>query len=124
MLKYPDSQLLVNSILEFFRTVSDVLFFYIEASDECAAFHNHLLALIDAYSKTQSQKYQCIQALIDCDEELENKTKDLVKLIQILCHSVSKTFMPTYDGAGSVENSAKVALLGLFSYCNNYFISS
>lgn len=115
MLKYPESQVLTCAILEFFRTVSDILFFYVEGSEECAAFHNHLIALINAYNNTQLQKYQSIH-LFAVNDELEDKTKDLVTLIEILCHSVSKTFMPTYDGAGSVENSAKVALLGFILF--------
>ncbi|KAI1726547.1 exportin-4 [Ditylenchus destructor] len=111
MAQKPESQLLVNSILEFFKTTADVLFFYIESSDECAIFHKALLSLIDSYKKTQLQKYHSLAA--SQDEEEESKTADLCTLIEILCHSVSKTFMPTFDGAGSVENSAKIALIGL-----------
>ncbi|KAI1733017.1 exportin-4 [Ditylenchus destructor] len=111
MAQKPESQLLVNSILEFFKTTADVLFFYIESSEECAIFHKALLSLIDSYKKTQLQKYRSLTA--SQDEEEESKTADLCTLIEILCHSVSKTFMPTFDGAGSVENSAKIALIGL-----------
>lgn len=110
MSKYAHSQLLVNSILEFFKTVTDVLFFYIESSDECQTFHLTLLNLIVVYRNTQIEKYR--RMVVDDDERLENQTRDLCALIEILCYSVSKTFMPTYDGAGSVEHSAKVALSG------------
>lgn len=113
LLKYSESQMLVCAILEFFKTVSDNLFFYVESSEQCAEFHKHLIELINAYSITQLQKYQSIY-ISAVNEELENKIKDLITLIEVLCFSVSKTYMPTFDGAGSVENSAKVALLGQF----------
>uniref|UniRef100_A0A915E073 Exportin-4 n=1 Tax=Ditylenchus dipsaci TaxID=166011 RepID=A0A915E073_9BILA len=96
MIQRPESQLLVNSILEFFKTVTDVLFFYVESSEECEIFHRELLRLVEAYRQTQLVKYHSVSFAAD---EEDNKTLDLCTLIEILCHSVSKTFMPTFDGA-------------------------
>jgi len=109
MNKRPHSQLLINSILEFIRTVTDVLFFYVESSEECSNFHLDLLGIIDAYRNTQLHKYRSTEFLSGDVEE--QQTRDLIYLIEILCHSISKTYMPHYERTG--ENSAKVALTGL-----------
>jgi hypothetical protein len=112
MLSRPHSQLLVNSVLEFLNTVTDVLFFYVESNDECSFFSTQMLAVVEAYRATQLDRYRSAEFLNATGNSEEQQTRDMIILIEVLCHSISKTYMPQFEGSGSVENSAKIALIG------------
>lgn len=100
-----DSPLVVNAVLQFILAVTDALLLYMDMQNDCDVFYPTLLHIIDAYRETQLHKYR--GTFTEDDEE---RTTDLTTLINILCHCVSKTFLPY--GSESTNKTAKAALIG------------
>lgn len=101
----PESQLVVNAVLQFVLSVTDALLLYMDMQNDCDVFYPTLLSLIDTYRDTQLHKYRGTFS-----EDDEERTTDLTMLIDILCHCVSKTFLPY--GSESTHKTAKAALIG------------
>ncbi|KAL7075491.1 hypothetical protein ACQ4LE_005364 [Meloidogyne hapla] len=106
---FSQSQPLIVSILGFFKSNTDVLFFYVESKEDIQAYHLLLIGVINAYMDTQLQRFISFENATDDEQQ----TQDLTTFIEILCLAITKTYLPLDLSEDSAIDSAKVSLHGL-----------